>query len=143
MFLVHLNVHKFTSLLPFPYSGSTAEFLGMWVLMMIGPVPFFINPDSGSLEMQLTPILPAWLFQHNPSAITEEQYYFVNFKLFTSIDVTYYTSQAQDIFGVAPERYQIGLRDGSKVRFDRPTIPTDYALKIRRVVFIDYIHAYF
>ena len=136
---MYINLH---SLLPSLYSGSTAEFLSMWVLMMIGPVPFFINPDSGSLEMQLTPILPAWLFQPDPSAITEEQY-FVNFKLFTSIDVTYYTSQTRDIFGVAPERYQIGLRDGSKVQFDRPTIPTHYALKIRRVVFIDYIHAYF
>ena len=136
---MYINLH---SLLPYPYSGSTAEFLSMWVLMMLGPMPFFINPHSGSLEMQLTPTLPAWLFQPDPSAITEEQY-FVNFKLFTSIDVTYYTSQTRDIFGVAPERYQIGLRDGSKVQFDRPTIPTDYALKIRRVVFIDYIHAYF
>ena len=123
-------------------SGSTAEFLSMWVLMMIGPSPFYINQQSGLLEMQLVPALPMWLFQHNPVSVAGEQYS-IHYKLFTSIDVVYYTSKAHNLFGIAPSKYEIGLRDGSKIRVNGPTIPTAVAMNIRRVVFIDYIHAYF
>lgn len=122
-------------------SGSTAEFMSMWVLMMIGPAPFYINEKNGLLEMQLVPALPHWLFRYDPLVAAGEQYT-VRFKLFASIDVIYYTSLSRDVFGVAPGKYEIGLRDGTKIEVDGPTIPTDLALKIRQVVFIDYIHAY-
>jgi len=123
-------------------SGSTAEFLSIWIIMMIGPNPFFLNDESGSLEMQLVPALPFWLFRHNPMAVVGEQYS-VQFKLFISIDVIYYSSVPQNLFGVAPVKYEIGLRDGSKIFVDGPTIRNDLALNIRRVVLFDYIHAYF
>mmetsp|Transcript_28893 Transcript_28893/g.61559 ORF Transcript_28893/g.61559 Transcript_28893/m.61559 type:complete len:465 (-) Transcript_28893:68-1462(-) len=123
-------------------SGSTAEFLSMWSLMMTGPSPFFINDESGALEMQLVPALPSWLLRHDPKAVYDQQYS-IHFKLFSSIDVTYYTSLSRDLFGVAPAKYEIGLRDGSKIKVDGPTIRNDIALNIRRVVFIDYINAYF
>ena len=123
-------------------SGSTAEFLSMWKLMFIGPNPYFMNEESGMLEMKLVPTLPLWLFRHDPTAAENEQYS-VHFKLFTSIDVIYYTSLPSDLFAVAPARYEVGLRDGSKITIAGPTIPNDLAVKIRRVVFIDYIHAYF
>ncbi len=123
-------------------SGSTAEFISMWVLMMIGPTPFIINKESGILEMQLVPTIPHWLLRYDPLVAAGEQYS-VHFKLFASIDVVYYTSLSRDLFGVSPVKYEIGLRDGTKTEVDGPIIPTDLALKIRRVVFIDYIHAYF
>jgi len=123
-------------------SGSTAEFLSMWVLMMIGPSPFFINENTGVLEMQLVPALPFWLFRNDPTAAENEQHS-IRFKLFSSIDVTYYLSQPRNLYGVAPANYEIGLRDGSKIRVDGPTIPHDLAMNIRRVVFIDYIAARF
>lgn len=123
-------------------SGSTAEFLSMWVLMMIGPEVFFVNEESGLLEMQLIPALPSWLFKHNPEADIGEQYS-IHFKLFTSIDVVYYTSTPMDLFGIPPAKYKIGLRDGSKIKVVGPTLRNDLALNIRRVVFADYIHAYF
>lgn len=127
-------------------SGSTSEFLSMWVIMMIGTEPFFLRDQSGALEMQLKPAIPFWLFRkhdEDTTLVSEEQQYSISFKLFTSIDVTYYLREARDLFGISPSRYEIGLRDGSKVQFDSPTIPTEFAMKIRRVVFIDYIHAYF
>lgn len=123
-------------------SGSTAEFLSMWKLMFIGPNPYFMNEESGMLEMKLVPTLPLWIFRHDPTAAENEQYS-VHFKLFTSIDVIYYTSLPSDLFAVAPARYEVGLRDGSKIAVEGPTLPNDLAVKIRRVVFIDYIHAYF
>lgn len=124
-------------------SGSTAEFMSMWVLMMIGPSPFLIDEKTGFLEMQLVPALPFWLFQNDSAAVGQDQTYFVQFKLFSSINVVYYNSEQNDLFGVSPVRYKIGLRDGSKIEVDGPTIPNDLATNIRRVVFIDYIHAYF
>jgi hypothetical protein len=38
-------------------SGSTAEFLSMWQLMMSGPQPFVMN--NGELQLALRPICPA------------------------------------------------------------------------------------
>jgi len=124
-------------------SGSTAEFLSIWQLMMTGPSPYFMNVKQGGvLEMQLVPALPSWLLRHDPDAGADEQYS-IHFKLFASIDVVYYTPLPRDLFGVPPSRYEIGLRDGSKIKVEGPTIRNDIALNIRRVVFIDYIHAYF
>ncbi|KAL7540731.1 hypothetical protein ACHAXR_011982 [Thalassiosira sp. AJA248-18] len=123
-------------------SGSTAEFLSIWALMMIGPDPFFISEKSGLLEMQLAPALPFWLFRHNPWAVVGEQYS-IRFKLFSSINVVYFTSQPRDYFGLTPCKYEIGLRDGSMIKVEGGTIPNDLAMNIRRVVFIDEIRAYF
>lgn len=127
-------------------SGSTAEFLSMWVLMMIGPNPFFIDTKTGELRMQLVPALPLWLFQ----GITDKHHWqqrseslTVTFKLFASIAVTYHNQRGTDLFRVPPTRYEIGLRDGSKLEVDGPTIPFHLADKIRRVGFVDYIDAYF
>jgi hypothetical protein len=41
-------------------SGSTAEYLSMWLLMMAGPNPFVY--ENGVLCLRLSPILPGWLF---------------------------------------------------------------------------------
>ena len=123
-------------------SGSTAEFLSIWVLMMIGPSPFFINEETGLVEMQLVPALPSWLLRNDASP-GENLPYSINFKLFTSINVVYYTFEPRDLFGVSPQKYEIGLRDGSRIIVKGPTIPNDLATNIRRVVFVDYIHAYF
>ena len=42
-------------------SGSTSEFLEMWLLMNIGPKPFFID-GSGRLALRFSPVLAPWLF---------------------------------------------------------------------------------
>lgn len=124
-------------------SGSTAEFLSMWAFMMIGPTPFFINTDTNLVEMQLKPVLPSWLFQEDVDAIKPEDKYYIEFKLFTSIKVVYFAPEPRDLFEISPKKYEIGLRDGSIVNIEGPTIPNDVALRIRRVVFIDHIHAHF
>jgi hypothetical protein len=124
-------------------SGSTAEFLSMWSLMMIGPTPFFVNSETNLLEMQLVPAIPAWFFQEDATASKGDHKYYVEFKLFTSIQVIYFSREPIDIFGTNPKTYEIGLRDGSLIRVDGPTVPNNLAIMIRRVVLIDCIHAYF
>ncbi len=43
-------------------SGSTAEFIHMWLWMCSGAEPFFIDQNK-ELNLSLKPILPAWLFR--------------------------------------------------------------------------------
>ena len=45
-----------------PRLNGASEFLGMWVLIMIGPTPFRVDP-YGNLYLQLVPALPLWLFE--------------------------------------------------------------------------------
>ena len=43
------------------FSGVTAEFINIWLLMTVGKKPFFMNKNH-QLQFSLQPILPAWLF---------------------------------------------------------------------------------
>ncbi len=42
-------------------SGSTAEFIHMWTLMMFGKQPFAMDEKDKTLTLALCPALPAWL----------------------------------------------------------------------------------
>jgi hypothetical protein len=48
-------------------SGSTAEFIHMWLLMNAGRQPFVIN--KGKLSLALNPALPGWLFTKKVSLV--------------------------------------------------------------------------
>jgi hypothetical protein len=123
-------------------SGATAEFLSMWIFMFIGSRPYYLDEKSGELRLQLIPSLPSWLFEtvdRNGLAQTP----MVRFRLFSSIYVRYYNEGKIDLFGAVPRRYRIGLRDGRIFEVNEPSIPFHLADKIRRVVFVDFIEAYF
>jgi hypothetical protein len=127
-------------------SGSTAEFMDMWVHMFIGPKMFYLN-KHGEVEMQLRPSLPSWLFQDDSSDAAEPMLdddgnYLVSFKLFAEIPVTYH-NPGGNIYGENPRKYKITMKDGKKVHIDGPTIPTETAKTIRRVSSVESIDAYF
>jgi len=127
-------------------SGSTAEFMDMWKLMFIGPEPFFLN-DNDEVEMQLVPALPSWLFEDESSesdpTFDEDGNHIVSFKLFGKILVTYHNPGASNLFGKPPSSYVITMEDGAVVNVDGETIPTETALKIRRVSSVASIDGYF
>lgn len=125
-------------------SGSTAEFMSMWKLMFLGPEIFFLN-DDGDVEMQLVPALPSWLFEDEENAGTKDDdgNLTVSFKLFAAIDVTYHNSAGGDLFGVSPTKYVVTMADGSEVKVDGSSIPTETALAIRRVSGVASIDAYY
>lgn len=127
-------------------SGSTAEFMDMWKLMFIGPEMFFLN-DRGHLEMQFTPALPAWLFEDeasdNSPTFDKDGNHVVSFKLFASIPVTYHNPGGGALYGVNPKSYKVTMTDGSKQHFDGPTISSETARAIRRMVTVESIDAYF
>lgn len=121
-------------------SGSTAEFLSMWTLLMIGPRPFFLD-TNGELRMQLVPALPLWFFQDEST--NGAQPLTISFKLFGSINVTYHNLRQTDLLRVPPDRYKVELRDGTSHAVKGASIPSEFADKIRRVIFVDSIDAYF
>jgi hypothetical protein len=130
-------------------SGSTAEFLSMWTHMFIGHTPYFVDEATRELRMQLVPTLPAWLFRAHPgrldylSAGDDSRTPVIKFRLFSSITVYYHNEERKDLFGTKPKMYRVGLRDGSAFEFHQDFIPAEMADKIRRVVLVDYIEAYF
>lgn len=127
-------------------SGSTSEFLSMWILMFIGSEPFSFDKTSGEIRFQFIPTLPAWIFDSLEPGVAQAndvENPTISFKLFSSISVRYYNSQKRDLMGVPPTRYRVGLRDGSAFEFNQTFIPDEMADKIRRVVFVDFIEAFF
>lgn len=130
-------------------SGSTAEFLSMWTIMFVGQKPFYVEPGTSELRFQLVPTLPAWLFRahdgrtddltRGDDSRTPE----VSFKLFSSISVHYHNEDRKDLLGVKPRLYRVGLRDGTVFEYHDYYIPRDMADKIRRVVLVDYVEAFF
>jgi hypothetical protein len=119
-------------------SGSTAEFLSLWVLMFIGPNPFFLDKNTGQLGMRLIPTLPHWLFKDDGDGFLT-----VSFRLFSAIDVTYHLKTSRNLFDTSPTKYVVELRDGTVLNIDGPSIGPVIAEKIRRVAFASSINAFF
>ncbi|MFC1594505.1 hypothetical protein ACFL38_04180 [Candidatus Omnitrophota bacterium] len=123
-------------------SGSTAEFLHIWLLMAIGEKPFFLNSKK-EINLQFRPSLPRWLFTTKKA---EHQYYKDGKKLKVVLEkdcfgfmflgttvVVYHNPQRRDTFGrTSATRQRIVLRIKQKnVEIASHTIPALYAEKIR------------
>jgi hypothetical protein len=127
-------------------SGSTAEFMDIYKLMFMGPDLFYTD-KHGDVVMQLVPALPSWLFEDSESdgepTFDEDGNHTVTFKLFGEIPVIYHNPGGQNLYGVQPKSYIVTFMHGEPVSVDGPTIPTETALKIRRVSSVKTIDAFF
>ncbi|MBU1998840.1 MAG: cellobiose phosphorylase, partial [Candidatus Omnitrophica bacterium] len=105
-------------------SGSTAEFLNIWLLMNIGKEPFFLN-DKKQLCLKFDPILPKWLFNKDKS---------YSFNFLSKIMVTYHNPRMKNTFGPDCVRIRrISFKDqlGNPVELSSSLIPAPYAQQIR------------
>jgi hypothetical protein len=84
-------------------SGSTAEFLHIWLLMNMGLKPFTLD-DQGRLTLTFEPLLPSWLFTDKAQGQFKACTY--SFKLFAKIMVTYHNPHLKDTFGPQGARAQ-------------------------------------
>lgn len=116
-------------------SGSTVEFLNMWVVMFIGKQPFTYDVDTKKLQFRLQPTLPSWLFKEDGT---------VSFTLFSNIKVVYYNARRRDTFGkngVKPVRYTITYKNGSKQEVSNSeiigTIANDLRNGLVKEIYVD------
>lgn len=113
-------------------SGSTAEFIHMWLLMSAGLNPFGLD-KRGRLTLAFKPVLPAWLFTKKASGGFPAGTY--AFKFLNSTLVVYYNPKHRDTFGPkAASPVQMTLRyTGRKkpVEVDGGLLAGDAALDVR------------
>ncbi|MCC8044419.1 MAG: hypothetical protein LIP12_02830 [Clostridiales bacterium] len=119
-------------------SGSTAEFIHMWTLMMFGKQPFVMNEKNRTLTLSLQPALPAWLIPADG---------IVEAKFLGNTTVRYHFPEQKDYL---PGQYAIekmilrycdaeegsGCTGGSavnglEVEYDTGTLPETAALDVR------------
>lgn len=106
-------------------SGSTAEFLHIWLIMNVGRRPFILN-DKNELNLKFSPVLPAWLFTKKDKTYS--------FNFLSKIWVVYHNLKMKDTFGknaVRPKKIIFNDKDGNLVEIPSDTIPSPYAQQIR------------
>ncbi|MDD5281709.1 MAG: cellobiose phosphorylase [Candidatus Omnitrophica bacterium] len=103
-------------------SGSTAEFLQIWLTMNTGNNPFYL--DNKQLCLEFKPSLPGWLFNRNGE---------YSFNFLSSIIVTYHNPKRKDTFGKNGAKISkvILFEDGNPIKINSANIPSVYAQKIR------------
>lgn len=101
-------------------SGSTAEFLSLWVYMTAGPRPFTLR--EGALALELRPALPGWLFREDGTF----SFYFLN-----RCEVTYHNPDRKDAFALLPRRFVLYPRQGEPLTIEGDFVPSPYAAQVR------------
>ncbi|MFH0941176.1 MAG: hypothetical protein V1840_04910 [Candidatus Omnitrophota bacterium] len=95
-------------------SGSTAEFIHMWLLMNVGPEPFFLD-KAGALSLRLRPVLCGKLFARGPKIAkrakrAKQKAPEYSFLFLGKTRVTYINPKGKDTFGkggVGPVRIRL------------------------------------
>ena len=105
-------------------SGSTAEFLSMWALMMAGHEPFVVDA-SGELGLSLRPLLPGWLFTEDGSI--------ASFTFLGATVVTYHNPKRIDTWKANPTRASVTFNDGTTVEDDDAVFGSAVALRVRNL----------
>ncbi|MDQ0196219.1 cellobiose phosphorylase [Paenibacillus wynnii] len=105
-------------------SGSTAEFLSMWRVMMAGKKVFSVM--NGELALSLAPILPGWLFDERG---------ILSFIFLGSTEVTYYNPRRADTFGengAVIKSLMLVYQDGTVVEVSSSLLSGGHAEALRR-----------
>ncbi len=103
-------------------SGSTAEFIHIWSVLMAGPQPFVL--EKGDLALALRPVLAAWLFDVNDR---------VAFTFLGGCRITYHNPTRQDTYapGMTINRIVLHPQAGESVTLAGPIVPAPHAQQVR------------
>jgi len=119
-------------------SGVTGEMINIWVLMVAGRTPFFL--DDGQLCFALRPALPDWLFTRKQKEVKVGNQLFTLpkntffFKLFNRIEVTYHNRQRKNTYGkggATVAQYRLYYRNSQKVDIAGSVIKAPYSYHLR------------
>jgi hypothetical protein len=125
-------------------TGSTTEFLTIWLLICAGEKPFKIN-EKGELYLEFNPILPRWLFSKEESSsifylpdgskeevrLPKDSFAFC---FLGSTLIVYYNPKKRDTFGIGAARpVSITLKKKNKeeIKLKSRIIPAPLASKVR------------
>ena len=125
-------------------SGSTAEFLNMWLLMNVGKRPFFLGPD-GKISLRFEPHLPEFLFtqkeivrvfveKDGSERAVKVPKDSVAFMFLGKTLVTYHNPRRLDTFGkLRASVKKIALHEprGRVTEFKGDTVPSPFSLRVR------------
>ncbi|RSD26797.1 cellobiose phosphorylase [Mesobacillus subterraneus] len=103
-------------------SGTTAEFLSIWQVMMTGKEFFAVENEELTLKLQ--PILPSWLFDGEGK---------VHFAFLGHTAVTFHNPYGKNTYGsegVKTARYTLEL-DGEEIEIAGDRIPAPFAQQVR------------
>ncbi|MGE5197608.1 MAG: cellobiose phosphorylase, partial [Deltaproteobacteria bacterium] len=106
-------------------SGSTAEFLNIWLIMNVGKNPFVLN-EGEELKLRFRPVLAGWLFDKNDKTYS--------FNFLSTVRVVYHNQKRKNTFGknnVTPKKIAFNDKDGNPVKILSDTIPAPYASQVR------------
>jgi hypothetical protein len=86
-------------------SGTTAEFLSIWFIMMTGGQPFQIT-EEGDLHFCLNPKIPGWLFPEDGV---------LSFTFLGHTRVRIHNPSREDTWKLRPNRYHLHQQNGDKM----------------------------
>jgi len=112
-------------------SGSTAEFINIWLIMCLGQKPFYLD-NGGRLCAEFKPVLPGWLFTSAPRGDFEKGVF--AFSLFMKTQVVCHNPSRKDTFGPSGAHVKgVFMRwtDGRSIRLKGARIPYPYSHDIR------------
>lgn len=102
-------------------SGSTAEMMSMWAIMMAGQHPFSLDA-TGVLQCTLVPVLPGWMF-------TDENT--VGFTFLGEIPVTYHNPTKGNTWNLISTSATVVYKDGSSISSTDGILRGEIAKRIR------------
>ncbi|MCX5700243.1 MAG: cellobiose phosphorylase [Candidatus Omnitrophica bacterium] len=104
-------------------SGSTAEFLEIWLTMNVGTKPFSLD-RNGNLNLKFSPKLAGWLFDKKGN---------YGFNFLSKIKITYHNPKRKNTFGSNAAQIEkiIFQNEENLVEITAEIIPAPYAQKIR------------
>ncbi len=104
-------------------SGSTAEMLSIWFIMMAGKDVFTYT--DGDLGLTLKPILPGWMFDTDGK---------ISFRFLGSTMVNYFNPDRKNTFGennVKPVKYVLNYKDNTSLEVEGEIVNGSLAHDIR------------
>jgi len=112
-------------------SGSTAEFINIWLIMSAGKNPFSLDKDK-KLHLELKPILPSWLFTKRQENGFKSSTFAFNFLSKTL--VVYHNPKRKNTFGRnAAHTKEIRIKpfNGREIVIKSSSISAPYSYDVR------------
>ena len=113
-------------------SGSTAEFINIWLIMCAGEKPFYLDKDN-RLCVELKPVLPGWLFTKESAERFKKNTF--SFKFLDKTLVVYHNSKRKNTFGKGSAKIkEIQLKPvkGKTIILKTPYIPEPFSYQLRQ-----------